>query len=136
MKSNPVKMNPSQTELWNCENAFDFVCPRKWNALGHTEAPEIRYCDVCNQNVYLCETPLEFVSQGKLGRCVAIRKEVTPGEVYPQLYILGEPTAEGAKQMQENYEREEDWWKAVLALNPTFNIEQIDEIRLKFKSRK
>ena len=78
MESNPTKVNPSETELWNCENAFEFVCLRKWESLRPTESPDIRYCEVCSQNVYLCETPLEFVSQGNLGRCVAIRQEVTP----------------------------------------------------------
>ena len=135
MKSNPVKMNPSETELWNCENAFEFVCPRKWESLGQTETPDIRYCEVCSQNVYLCETPREFVSQGNLGRCVAIRKEVTPTEAFPfPSHIVGrfKRAPEDEQQLEERYEREKDWWKRVSALSPTFNVEEIDEIRRKF----
>jgi len=128
MKSNPVKRNPSQTELWNCENAFEFVCPRKWESLGHTESSNIRYCEVCSQNVYLCETPLEFVSQGNLGRCVAIRKEVTPGSAFFN-HAVGRYLPQAAI-------READWWKGVLDLNPTFNVEEIDEIRRKFEPPK
>jgi hypothetical protein len=124
MESKPGKVNPSETELWNCENAFEFICPRKWDALGSTESTNIRYCDVCSQNVYLCETPLEFVSQGNLGRCVAIRQEVTPTYAFFD-HSMG--------RMMPGYgKEEEDWWRTVLALNPTFNVEEIEEIRGKF----
>ena len=128
MKSNPTKANPGETELWNCENAFEFVCPLKWESLGQTEAPGIRFCGVCNQNVYLCESPLEFASQGNLGRCVAIPAEVTPTRALPH-HIIGRMTSAGVKQMQLRDEREREWWKSVLANNPTFNTEEIDEIR-------
>jgi hypothetical protein len=131
MKSDPVKLNPSETELWNCENAFEFVCPRRWEALQQTESADIRYCEVCKQNVYLCETATEFVRQGNLGRCVAIRKEVTPREPYKQ-YRMGRYSAEWGKQRWENYEREKRWWEEVSALNPEFNQEEVDEIRGKY----
>ena len=131
MKSNTIKVNPSQTELWNCENAFEFICPRKWQALGQTESPDIRYCEVCSQNVYLCGTPEEFVRLGELGRCVAVQNEVTPTMVYND-HLIGRVTAEGARRMQEEYERAKEWWKCVTALKPTFNTEQIEDIRLKF----
>lgn len=132
MESKPGKVNPSQTELWNCENAFEFVCPRKWDSLGQTESPNIRYCEVCSQNVFLCETPDEFVRQGELGRCVALQKEVTPTMVYGDHWI-GRVTAEGAKRMQERYERAREWWKCVTAIKPTFNTEEIEDIRSKFE---
>lgn len=135
MKTNPAKLDPGQTELWNCENAFEFLCPLKWESLVSTESPDIRYCGVCSQNVYLCETPREFVSQGNLGRCVGIRKEVTPTEAFPR-YFMGRrmaPTPESVKRGQQKSKRERDWWTGVLALNPTFNTEQIDETRARFK---
>ena len=135
MEAKPGKVNPGETELWNCENAFEFVCPRKWDSLGQTESTDIRYCDVCSQNVYFCETPQEFVSQGNLGRCVAIRKEVTPNEAFAQ-YVMGRYTADSVRNRQKNYEREKGWWKDVLALNPTFDVEEIDQIRGKFEPRK
>ncbi len=121
MKSDSAKVNPSETELWNCENAFEFKCPRKWESLTHTESPNIRYCEVCRENVYFCETPLEFVRQGNLGRCVAIHQEVTPGSAFFN-HAIG-------RYMLEDAKREEDWWKGVLELNPTFNNEEISEIR-------
>jgi hypothetical protein len=73
---------PSETELWNCKYAFEFVCPLKWDSLEKTESPKTRYCSVCQQNVYLCENPVEFVNQGNLGKCVAIPQEITPTEIY------------------------------------------------------
>jgi hypothetical protein len=138
MESKPGKVNPSQTELWNCENAFEFICPGTWDSLGQTESPDIRYCEVCSQNVYFCETPREFVSQGNLGRCVAIREEVTPTEAFPR-HIIGRPAPrppDYEKKRQENSKRQTDWWKGVLDLNPAFNVEEIDEIRRKFEPHK
>jgi len=143
MKSDPVKISPTQTELWNCENAFEFVCPRKWESLSRTESPHIRYCEVCNQNVYLCESPGEFVRQGNLGRCVAIPIKVKPKEVYTPprgRVVMGRVSQEEAKRRAElrkrrlEYnERAKEWWEGVLYLNPTFNIEEIDEVRRKFE---
>lgn len=128
MESKPGKVNPSETELWNCENAFEFICPRKWDSLGQTESPDIRYCEVCSQNVYFCETPLEFVRQGNLGRCVAIRQEVTPTHAFFDHRV--------GRMLPGYGKSEEDWWKGVLALNPAFNTEEIDEIRGKFEPLK
>jgi hypothetical protein len=148
MKSDPVKMAPSETELWNCENAFEFICPRKWESLSRTESPDIRYCEVCSQNVYLCESPAEFVRQGNLGRCVATPIKVKPKEVYTPPIRLGRISAEGAKQRAEKEKRRaelvkrrqehderraKEWWEGVLDLNPTFNIEEINEVRRKFE---
>ena len=127
MKSNPTKANPGETELWNCENAFEFVCPRRWEALGQTEEPGVRFCGVCNQNVYLCETPLEFVSQGNLGRCVAIPREVTPTEAFPR-HFMGRVALPSVDEIQRRNEREKEWWKGVIANDPTFNTEEIEEI--------
>jgi hypothetical protein len=125
MESDSAKVNPSGTELWNCENAFEFICPRKWVSLRPTESPDIRYCEVCNQNVYLCETPLEFVRQGNLGRCVAIRPEVTPKGAFFD-YRKGRLLPGYAK-------RQKEWWEEVSDLNPTFNKEEIDEIRDRYQ---
>jgi hypothetical protein len=140
MKSNPVKMNPSETELWNCENAFEFICPRKWESLRHTDSPDIRYCEVCSQNVYLCESPTEFVRQGNMGRCVAIPVRVKPKEVYTPRRIVGRISAEGVKRSAEleklrqvRKRRAEEWWEGVSDLNPKFNREEIDEVRRKFE---
>ena len=119
-------VDPNDTEVWNCENAFEFICPRKWASLKPTRSNGIRYCEVCDQNVYLCETPTGFVRQGELGRCVAIREEVTAGQIFSE--CLGTPSKEQIYQMRQNKERAKQWWEAVVGLNPRFNSKQIEGI--------
>lgn len=128
------KSCPTETELWNCENAFEFICPLKWDCLDTTESDDIRYCQVCQQNVYLCQTPLEFVNQGNFGRCVAIPQEMTPKEIYREhgksaSKLMGRV----AIRNQTNYSREQKWWQSVFDLNPTFNQNEMTEIRYKME---
>lgn len=127
MKSYPAKMDPSNTQVWNCENAFDFVCPRQWESLGKTEDPSVRFCGVCSENVYLCDTPLEFVTQGNLGRCVAIPANVKPCQT-ANPHTMGRVAASTERQWQQTCEYVKEWWSGVLANEPTFNREEIDEI--------
>ena len=127
-----VKMDPSNTQVWNCENAFDFVCPRQWESLGQTEAPDVRFCGVCNQNVYLCETPLEFVTQGNLGRCVAMPREVKPGQTTDP-HSIGRVATSTVREWQQRCEHVKEWWTGVLANDPTFNTQEFDEIGRKLR---
>ena len=154
MKSDPAKVNPGETELWNCENTFEFICPRQWESLKRTESHDIRFCDVCSQNVYLCESPAEFVRQGNLGRCVAIPMKLKSDEVYTppmKRFVMGRISEKEAKRRAEverrkaelekrrqkdDERRAKEWWESVSDLNPTFNIEEIDEIRRRFEPPK
>ena len=154
MESNAVKVNPSETELWNCENAFEFICPRRWESLSRTESPDIRYCEVCSQNVYLCESPTEFVRQGNLGRCVAIPIKVKPkeantppvrrfamgrisqGEAKRRTELKKRRVELGKRRQEHDERRAKEWWEGVSGLNPTFNVEEIDEVRRKFEPPK
>jgi hypothetical protein len=134
-----MNINPSQTELWNCQNAFEFICPQTWESLVITESEDIRYCEVCRQNVYLCKTPNEFVQQGNLDRCVAISEEVIPKQIYTQytnLNIYSILTGRPAKINETRYQQEQEWWLSVLNLNPNFNLEQIEDIRRAIDSNK
>jgi hypothetical protein len=125
---------PSETELWNCKYAFEFVCPLKWDSLEKTESPKTRYCSVCQQNVYLCENPVEFVNQGNLGKCVAIPQEITPTEIYREYGKTLFSQKEGlmgrvARRNEDDYNQEQKWWQDVLNLNPKFNQKEIEDIR-------
>ena len=58
-------IDPNFVEVWNCENAFQLICPREWESLKGTDSPDRRYCEVCRRDVFLCESAEEFVRQGE-----------------------------------------------------------------------
>jgi hypothetical protein len=88
-------------EVWNCENAFELICPRKWESLKETDSSDMRYCEVCRQNVFLCESAEEFVQQGERPmRCSCQAGEA--GDCFRAVYreTIEKPdraTAEGSK---------------------------------------
>jgi flagellar biosynthesis GTPase FlhF len=45
---------------------------------------------------------------------------------------MGKYSKERMEQMLKNYEREEEWWKGVLALDATFNREEMEDIRQRY----
>src|SRR4051794_14126155 len=69
--SDDGRFNLTTVELWNCRNAFEFVCPRFFRELEPTDEPGVRFCGVCSERVYLARTPGEFVAHGNRGHCVA-----------------------------------------------------------------
>lgn len=71
-------------EIDNCSWKFQFQCPRSWHALRTTSDPNVRACDSCLENVYLCKDEAEVVTQAGKGRCVALayyRQAGTLGKV-------------------------------------------------------
>jgi hypothetical protein len=114
------------SQLWNCENAFEYKCPREWKSLAPTESESVRFCDECHQNVYMCESPEEFVRNGKQGRCVAVPVEAVPGNV-PLLY--GWPSKELVRELERQKRMAVSFWEAVILAEPEFSPEGIDEIR-------
>ena len=54
--------NRSISEVWNCPEAFEFLCSKKWNDLNPTDLPNVRHCGVCSENVYWSANPEEFVA--------------------------------------------------------------------------
>jgi hypothetical protein len=85
-------MNNSLPEIWNCPEAFEFICTKKWAGLTPTDIENIRHCDVCNEQVYWSANPEEFVANSKQGRCVAVPRKGMPlegemaGRVSPNYY--------------------------------------------------
>src|SRR5690348_13319231 len=76
--SDDQKFHLSVAELWNCRNAFEFVCPLYFDSLQPTADADVRYCSVCHEKVYRCRTPLDFVTHGESGHCVAIPEGFSP----------------------------------------------------------
>ena len=68
---------------------FRFVCDRTWDSLDTTTAPDVRYCNDCQQRVYLCKYEEEWRTHVALDHCVAI----PPGPL-SHAPILGRPDDE------------------------------------------
>jgi hypothetical protein len=54
---------------------FAFECPRSWDSLSPTEQPSVRHCDHCSQLVYLCADAEGAKRHGRVGHCVAVRRD-------------------------------------------------------------
>jgi len=105
--------------MWNCEHAFEFRCPRSWDALEASDDPGVRYCDECKESVTMCQTPEEFIRLGNLGQCVA-----TPDASFPTLVsmsMLGRPSAEHVSKLEQEKAECFDWWSKCEELKPEFS---------------
>jgi hypothetical protein len=62
------------TELRNCKLAFQ--CDQEWQTLDSTsEGKDIKYCNICDRNVYFCNSNEELAEAVKNNRCIAIKNE-------------------------------------------------------------
>ena len=52
---------------------FDFVCPKKWEDL-EINRENVRQCDHCYSDVFLCTTQEEIDEARKLKRCIAVAR--------------------------------------------------------------
>ena len=60
-------------QIENCSWKFAFQCPMAWSRLRQTDDPNVRLCESCLENVYLCRNEGEVTARAKEGKCVAIR---------------------------------------------------------------
>ena len=67
-----MRVARAPVEGCNVHVRFDFKCPKQWSDLVETEAPDIRFCDLCRQQVHYCTTIPEARQHAWRGRCVAI----------------------------------------------------------------
>lgn len=70
---------------------FQFLCPKRWEALGPTAEAGVRTCEACQQNVYYCDTITSARRHAERGHCVAIDLGVIRRErdLEPQSMMLG-----------------------------------------------
>jgi hypothetical protein len=59
-------------EIVNCTWKFEFQCPRLWIGLRETADPNVRVCESCLENVYLCMDDAEVGRRSSQGQCVAL----------------------------------------------------------------
>ncbi len=113
--------NRSISEVWNCPEAFEFLCSKKWNELNPTDIPNVRHCGVCSESVYWSANPEEFVANAKLGRCVAVP---TQG-LHLDGAIGGRVSLEYYEESRKDVEQYQFWrssWNLILNQDPFFII--------------
>lgn len=120
-------------QLWNCEHAFQNLCPKSWASLDRTDTNGVRHCTVCDENVTYCTTPDEFVRLGNAGHCVAIPDGHSPSTL--QQMMMGRALPEQMRELKERQSRIEEWWTATLKCNPRFASEALATIASAIKSR-
>jgi uncharacterized protein (TIGR02996 family) len=66
-----------RTKIEQCPLRFRFRCPLRWEKLGPTADPGVRYCHHCGENVYHCSTIEEAREHALHGNCVAVDSRLT-----------------------------------------------------------
>ncbi len=61
----------------NCE--MELECPKNWFELEPTSSPSVKYCNTCNQGVYLCITQEDLDKSIAEKQCVAFFKALKLG---------------------------------------------------------
>ena len=59
-------------EIDNCDERFQFRCPKRFAALTATNDPAVRFCATCQRSVYFCWSEAELETRAKRGDCAAI----------------------------------------------------------------
>jgi hypothetical protein len=64
------------TRIDNCTWRFKFQCPKRWEALSaNRKRSDVRFCELCRQNIYRCQTDAEVVERTARGECVAFESD-------------------------------------------------------------
>ncbi len=69
-----TKQKPVDQQFLNCE--FEFECPMNWFDLTATKDAEIKYCEICSNDVYLCLTQEDLDIHAEQRHCIAYFKDV------------------------------------------------------------
>ena len=59
----------STARIRNC--VWGYKCEKSWDGLIATDNKDIRFCDACDKEVYLCISRQELADSVLLNRCVA-----------------------------------------------------------------
>ena len=73
----------------NCPVTFRFPCSKLWDELIATDRAEVRHCDRCEGDVFLCRTDEETIAHAKAGHCIA--RETPDGSEIPRIFV-GQPS--------------------------------------------
>lgn len=67
-------MKRVETTVRNIECTFEFKCDKQWDDLETQLASNIKFCQQCQKDVYLCKTQEELDHSRSLGRCISIER--------------------------------------------------------------
>jgi hypothetical protein len=76
MPKNIATGTASTSPIRNC--SWGYKCERIWDSLIATDSNNIRFCDACEKEVYLCKTKRELADSVLLNRCVAFPSRLLP----------------------------------------------------------
>jgi hypothetical protein len=79
-------MKRVESTLRNIECTFEFKCDKQWDDLETLVASNIKFCQQCRKDVYLCKTQEELDHARSLGRCISIER------VEVRMFTTGVPT--------------------------------------------
>lgn len=69
MTNSPVRVHSIRSKIEDF--GFLAVCPVKWSDMSPAD-PDVRFCDTCQKQVYLCASASEFAMHTDQGHCVAV----------------------------------------------------------------
>lgn len=118
-------------EFWNCKPEFKKRCPLKWSDIKETDVEGIRFCRVCDRNVYECKTPEEFMKLGNEGKCVAVMSEAKHLNI--SVALFGEPSIKKLKKVEEDRKTAISFWKKIITAKPSFETKSIEKIKESIK---
>lgn len=73
----------SRLPLENCDVAWHFACPKKWEELTPTDQTYTRHCSACQKDVRYCTTITEAYAVASRGGCVVVDLHIRrkPGDL-------------------------------------------------------
>jgi hypothetical protein len=74
--------------ITNCEPHFEAGCPKQWDALTRTDDQDVRSCESCGEQVFLCRKIFEAYERRRQGRRLAVH-------VQAKLDLIPRPRAGG-----------------------------------------
>ncbi|HVF85638.1 MAG TPA: hypothetical protein VM821_06630 [Abditibacteriaceae bacterium] len=95
----------TDTIVVNCDIKFRFECPKLWQNLDDTQEPDVKFCDACQREVFLCSSDEETMEHAEQGHCIA---RARPHFSTLPMMVIGEiesgisPTAEQRKASEAN----------------------------------
>src|SRR5262245_7967950 len=81
------------------QRLFDFVCGKRWDEMTATEDHNVRFCELCKEDVHYCDTITQAREHAQQEHCVAvdlgiIRRE---GDLLRPVVVVGRPGPEWYK---------------------------------------
>ena len=74
----------------NCRVWFKFRCPKGWSQLKRTGELDVRFCETCKKNVYLCTTKEEIDFHSAAGHCIVVEVEHGTRDALEGIDYIGE----------------------------------------------